>query len=44
MRVATTSAGVSVKGMRGKGMGMDIETLQNPYPSPGVQGFKKSSG
>jgi len=26
------------------GMGMDIETLQNSYPLPGVQGFKKSSG
>jgi len=30
--------------MRGKDEGMDIETLQNPYPLPGVQGFKKSSG
>jgi len=33
-----------VRGMRGKGKGMDIQTLQNPYPSPGVQGFEKSSG
>ena len=30
--------------MRGKGKGMDLETLQSPYPSLGVQGFKKSSG
>jgi len=32
------------QGYEGKGKGMDIQTLQNPYPSPGVQGFEKSSG